>query len=241
MHIDEAMFSVIDIETTGLDPLLDRICEIALVRCWTRSGIYDTVSRLCNPEIPIPPAASAIHHVIDRDVKDASPFNESFFLNERATADYYVAHNAAFDSAFLPRSLGQFLCTMRLAQKLWPDFESHGNQYLRYRLNLSPPVDRQAGMHRALPDAIVSATLLIHELKTVVDSVDIDVRENVPNNSVEELIAWVEKPMVLHLVKFGKYKGELWRTVPKDYLRWIVKNMTDADRDTLHTTKYYLN
>lgn len=242
MKINDAQFGVVDVETTGLDPLTDRICEIALVRCSVGQGIFDRGGRLCDPEIPIPASASAIHHIVDDDVKPFGPLvPESFFSHDRGKSDFYVAHNAAFDSAFLPRSLGKFLCTMRLAQKLWPELESHSNQFLRYQLKLNPPVDRGSPMHRALPDAIVTATLLIHELKTVVDSLDIDVRENVSNNTVEELITWIERPMVLHTVRFGKYKGLLWNEVPKDYLRWVLKSMTDADRDTLHTANYYLN
>ena len=96
-------------------------------------------------------------------------------------------------------------------------------------------------MHRALPDALVTSALLIRELETVLNSLDVEVRENVPNNTVEELIAWIEKPKVLTTVRFGKHKGLSWDKVPRDYLSWILKSMGDADRDTLFTANYYLS
>lgn len=247
MLIKDTVFGIIDLETTGLLAESDRVVEAAIVWCEPR-GICAEHSSLYDPGIPIPPAASAIHHITDEDVVGLPKFSrETFFADEEVSdVDFYAAHNAEFDGSFLKPVPKPLVCTMRLAQKLWSDLESYSNQYLRYKLGLKPPIDRHAACHRALPDALVTATLLIHELNEVLNSVDIDVRESVPNNTVEELVAWVERPMLLNRIRFGKYgpkdgkPGLLWSEVPKDYLRWICEKMTDADRDTIFTARHYL-
>jgi exodeoxyribonuclease X len=247
MLIKDTVFGIIDLETTGLLAETDRVVEAAIVWCEPR-GIYANHTLLYDPGIPIPPAASAIHHITDDDVEGLPKFSSEIFFGdeENSDVDFYAAHNAEFDGAFLKPVPKPLVCTMRLAQKLYPEFESHSNQFLRYRLGLKPPIDRHAACHRALPDALVTATLLIHELNEVLTSVDIDVRESVPNNTVEELVAWIERPMILHRIRFGKHgpkdgkPGMLWSEVPKDYLRWMVGNMADADRDTMFTARHYL-
>lgn len=247
MLIKDTAFAVIDLEISGLIAETDRVVEAAIVWCEIR-GICAEHSSLYDPGIPIPPAASAIHHITDEDVKGLPKFSsEEFFSDpDNRDVDFYAAHNAEFDGSFLKPVPKPLVCTMRLAQKLWSDFESYSNQYLRYRLGLKPPIDKNAACHRALPDDLVTATLLIHELNAVLNSVDIDVRESVPNNTVEELVAWIERPMLLNRIRFGKHgpangkPGLLWSEVPKDYLRWIVNNMQDADRDTMFTARHYL-
>lgn len=242
--LKDALIGVVDVETTGLDPEKDCIVELAMVphKCGYNVGTGGKWSMLYNPGIPIPASASCIHHIVDEDVKSSTPF--IIDGGELSFYKFLAAHNAEFDSGFL-KAKQPIVCTMRLAQKLWPDLESYGNQFLRYKLNLKPPVERGAAMHRALPDALVTATLLEKELQTVISSLDVDIRDNVPNNTVEELISWIEKPMLLHRVRFGKHgpqngkEGLLWSSVPKDYLRWLLTQ--DFDRDVVYTAKYYLN
>ena len=65
------MIRVIDIETTGIDPAADAIIEIASVDMVRGGGITNAMDTLVRPGKPIPPGASAIHHIIDEDLKDA--------------------------------------------------------------------------------------------------------------------------------------------------------------------------
>ena len=232
MIIDEnTVFAVIDTETTGLDPVKDRIVEVAVVRC-TMNGIENFSSSLFDPQIPIPASASAIHHLTDEDVQGKNVYTLGQF--ERYTTEVFAAHNAAFDGPFLQLT-EPMICTMRLAQKLWPELDSYSNQFLRYHFKLKPPVEPGSAMHRALPDALVTATLLIHELKELFS------RSKDPTSiTVEGLISWIAEPMLLTTCRFGKHKGSNWSDIPRDYLQWIIRNMADADVDTLHTAKYYI-
>jgi exodeoxyribonuclease X len=49
---------------------------------------------LVRPGKPIPPGASAIHHIIDEDLKDALALSE--VIDRFRGADVYVAHNCEF-------------------------------------------------------------------------------------------------------------------------------------------------
>jgi DNA polymerase-3 subunit epsilon len=63
----------LDLETTGIDVSRDRIVEISLVKVLP-GGDREVKTRRVNPEMPIPPEATAIHGITDDDVKDAPPF-----------------------------------------------------------------------------------------------------------------------------------------------------------------------
>ena len=65
----------LDLETTGVDPAKDRIVEISLVKVFP-DGEREVKTRRINPGIPIPPSATAIHHISDEDVKDCPTFRE---------------------------------------------------------------------------------------------------------------------------------------------------------------------
>lgn len=62
-----------DLETTGVDPAKDRIVEISLAKVMP-DGSQETKTRRLNPEMHIPEAASAIHHIYDQDVADCPTF-----------------------------------------------------------------------------------------------------------------------------------------------------------------------
>jgi len=242
MLLSDATFQVIDVETTGLDPSRDRVVECAVVAIVSKNGqpcIRDEwgCSRLFNPGIPIPPEASAVHHITDEDVAGMSSFAD--VPSSSFSCSVSVAHNAEFDSQFVPQVVGTpWLCTLRMAKKLWPTLERYGNQYLRYYHKL--PVPRNIGpSHRAFADAVVTAHLLIHELSELaVQRPEIE--------TVEQLLEWLAEPILLHRIGFGKYgpkdgqPGMLWSDVPRDYLSWMQRNMTDMDADMRHTVKHYL-
>lgn len=239
MLIRDTIFHVLDFETTGLDPLTDRVVEMAVVPCSVGNGVacLPVQSRLFNPGFPIPPAASAIHHITDSDV-DGLPLFDTFDMAAvGGPNDAFAAHNADFDMGFIQgKTIRPVICTMRLAKKLWPDLESYSNQYLRYFLKLSLPLEIKAmSMHRALPDALVTAHLLLRELREV-----IALARNPDEATVEKLVAWIAEPILLTTVRFGKHKGEKWADVPKSYLRWILEKMDDADSDLIHTTEHHL-
>lgn len=66
---------VLDLETTGMNIVTDRIVEIALLKIHI-DGSEEEKLMLINPEIPIPPEVSQIHGINDEDVKDKPTFKE---------------------------------------------------------------------------------------------------------------------------------------------------------------------
>jgi DNA polymerase-3 subunit epsilon len=64
---------IFDLETTGLNIVADRIIEISAIKVHL-DGKEEIKTRRINPEIPIPPEATAIHKISDEDVKDCPVF-----------------------------------------------------------------------------------------------------------------------------------------------------------------------
>ncbi|MGE4563419.1 MAG: exonuclease domain-containing protein [Victivallaceae bacterium] len=62
-----------DIESTGVTPGRDRIVELAVLKIMP-DGTRQSVVRRLNPEMPIPPSATAIHGICDADVANSPTF-----------------------------------------------------------------------------------------------------------------------------------------------------------------------
>jgi len=65
----------VDLETTGLDIIKDRIVEIAVLKI-NVDGKEELKVRRVNPEMPIPAEATAIHGITNEDVKNEPTFKE---------------------------------------------------------------------------------------------------------------------------------------------------------------------
>jgi exodeoxyribonuclease X len=237
------MFLVLDVETTGDDPAVDKVCELG----WCATDLAAAIvsgSRLVNPGIPISPGASAVHHLVDADVAECPTldhvvmdhlFFSSGIPDENHAAPFWgipVAHNAPFDSAFLPMVKGPWLDTLRMARRYLPEAPRHSNQFLRYYLTLEVP--RTAVPHRAEGDAVVTAALLRYLLNG-------PAKADYERQPIEAFIAQQSEPVLLHTVGFGKHKGKPWAEVPRDYLQWLLRNSEGSDEDTRFTVGYYLD
>ena len=62
-----------DLETTGVNK--DRIVEISYIKVFPNGQEQEKTIRV-NPGMPIPPEATAIHHITDEDVKDKPLFKD---------------------------------------------------------------------------------------------------------------------------------------------------------------------
>lgn len=223
------LIRVIDLETTGTDPEEGaEIIEIAGVDVLLENGqgqIIKAQSSFVRPENPIPPETSAIHHIIDDDVKGAMPW--SMVRMDYVGADAYCAHNAKFERSFvdpLRKSDKPWICTYKLAMACFPDAPTHSNQGLRYLWGIHdiPGWATRAELnqaHRALPDTLVTAMHLIEFAKRY---------------SFEEMVRISNSPILLSKIRFGKYAGERWSDLPDDYLSWM-SDKGGWDEDVAHT------
>lgn len=98
---DEPVYVVIDVETTGLDPVKDAIVQVSALRFFGKKMI-DGLNSYINPHRPIPAKAAAIHGITDETVKGAPAVSEirEPFLNFIRGA-IVVGYNVTFDLNFL--------------------------------------------------------------------------------------------------------------------------------------------
>ena len=146
----------IDLETTGANPVRDRVTEIGIVL--VDGDRVETWSTLVNPERAIPAFIQQLTGIDDRMVAGAPTFAQvADELAERLHGYLFVAHNARFDYGFVRhefqrlgrRFRGEVLCTVRLSRRLFPEHHRHNLDSLVERHGLIVGADR----HRALTDA----------------------------------------------------------------------------------------
>lgn len=169
---------VFDCEMTGLDPRAgDEIVSIAGVRVVNgRVLTGEKFNQLINPGRPIPPASTAIHHISDDMVVDApevGPAVKAF--HNFAHDQVLIAHNAAFDMAFLAKSQKRagvnfgntVLDTVLLAAHLQGTSDSLTLDALAERYKVVIP---EADRHTALGDALATAQVFCQMVKQLEQS-----------------------------------------------------------------------
>jgi DNA polymerase III epsilon subunit family exonuclease len=154
-------FAVVDIETTGLDPLQESIVEIACVLV-AKDRIIGEFSLLMNPNRSIPDEVSQIHGIFDEDVAYACSVDEvlakfEFFIGNLPL----LAHNATFDFGFIQQALGYELPNLlydsvALARRLLPWQAQYGLKALCTQFQ----IDNERA-HRALSDCRATAQVVL--------------------------------------------------------------------------------
>jgi polyribonucleotide nucleotidyltransferase len=153
---------VVDVETTGTNPEMADLVEIAAVR--VRDGkVTDRWSTFVDPGRPI--FGNQMHGITDADVAGAPGPAEAARQALSFVGDAtIVGHSVGFDIAFLEAALGdgtriekgRYLDTLTLAREGYPDLPS----YTLGELSRFFGIQLQQA-HRALPDAEATAELLV--------------------------------------------------------------------------------
>ena len=217
---------VIDLETTGLHAD-DEVVEVGAIDLNCDAGEISIVgAQMVRPRKPIPPEASAVHHITDVDVAAAPSWEEIWpqIFNANGDVIAFAAHNASFEHQWIAGNiLGgvPLICSYKAALRIWPHAPGHSNQVLRYWLKLPLEPERAFPAHRALPDAYVTAHLLRLQLNSA---------------SLDDLITWSQQPALLTNVTFGKHRGLQWTDVPDGYLDWIIAS-GGFDENVMYTAK----
>lgn len=163
------IFAVVDLETTGMDPIRDRIIEVGVVLMRGRR-IGRRFSSLVNPRRRLSPWILQLTG-IDPEALAAAPDFEDVASRVQAMideADYFVAHNARFDYGFLRAEFDRMgwafrkrtLCTVRLGRRIYPEVGRYNLDRMIEHFGISCP-----NRHRALDDALAAAELLKHYQK----------------------------------------------------------------------------
>jgi DNA polymerase-3 subunit epsilon len=174
-RLDDTEFVVVDLETTGGAPSIDAgarghgIIEIGALRL--RGGrIVERFSSLVHPGRRLPFFITQLTGITDAMLAEAPTIDAILprFIDFAADA-VLIAHNAAFDLAFLDTARVQLsgatfdqphLCTLRLARRLTPQLRRRSLDALGGFFGI-PLVDR----HRAMGDARITAELFFHFLE----------------------------------------------------------------------------
>lgn len=166
---DQALWLVVDLETTGLSSH-DAIIEIGAA-VYENRELVDSFSALINPGSPLPSFITALTGLNDETLAHAPDLHTVFshfcrwaeHLCDQGQISGLIAHNVAFDWGFLERAqracgipLPHFqpIDTLSMARALLPiEVPNHKLTTLREHFKLG------GGQHRALDDALATGML----------------------------------------------------------------------------------
>jgi DNA polymerase-3 subunit epsilon len=166
-------FTVVDVETSGLDVRRHRVLQVGVVTVDGDGAVLARWSTLVAPRrrLFFRVGPTSLHGIRRRHLRHAPPLESVMHqLAARLHGTRFVAHNAPFDLAFLRKSAAEVgvalpvdhpLCTLRLSRSLDPGRTlSHrlADLCVRYGVSLDRP-------HDALADAEATAAILPHLLK----------------------------------------------------------------------------
>lgn len=234
--MDKLIF--LDTETTGIDPLIDRLVQVAY-------KYKDTVvSSYFKPPVPISVKSMSISHITNKMVENKEIFADSQMkkdLSELLKDTIVVAHNAAFDIDMLYKEgmkVERYIDTWKVARFLDEDCQipEYGLQYLRYYWD----IDIDAPAHDAVGDVLVLekifGILFGKMFETLKDE----------DSVIQAMIEVSKKPLLLKIFNYGKHKGKKIEEVisyDRNYLEWMLEqklNKEHYDEDWIFTLKYHL-
>ncbi|HPI37227.1 MAG TPA: exonuclease domain-containing protein [Ignavibacteriaceae bacterium] len=188
--VEDTIFTVVDVETTGLNPSYNNIIEIALVKV-LNNEIIDVYSTLVNPARDIPYFITQFTGISNDDVYNA-PFFEDIVdeITSFVEGTVFTAHNLSFDLSFVRKEfrlcgIDNFkpyqLCTLKMARRLYPELKSKALGKVANHLRIINPE-----AHRAESDAKVTARILIRMIN--------ELKSNNGIKTLEELINFQFNP-----------------------------------------------
>lgn len=224
----------LDTETTGIEGA--RLIQLAV----KSSDGHSNFKMEFKPPVPITYEAMAVHHITEKMASKFPSFKPSTaqWLNGVLANGIVVAHNAEFDIGVLEREgvkVKDWICTKKVAQHVWPDFDSHRLQYLRYRLGLEVEA---GGAHDAMGDVLVLEAVF----EEIMGQMLVTQNVNGHDEAVALMQEWSVKPVLLHKFKFGKHFGKTFEQVAREdagYLIWLAREGDDEDKR--YTAAHWLN
>lgn len=155
-------YSVIDIETTGLNPGYDTIIELAAIKV-RDNIIVDKFSSLVNPNIKISSFITSLTGITNEMLQYAPSLDTVLpefisFIKD----DIVIGHNVTFDLHFISTEslrllkkdfINNYINTLPLSRKIFPEVPSHRLSFLAEYLNICHPT------HRATYDCLATKEL----------------------------------------------------------------------------------
>jgi len=167
---DDVAFTVVDFETTGLDPSTDRILQVAALVVDADGAVVDSFDTIVKPQNPdeFENSAAHVNGISDEQVLSGMPLKEALErVWSMSRGRWFTAHNARFDIGFLHAesarvgiedTLETWIDTLALARSI--DTE-HTRRHSLSALCEHYGIERERA-HEALSDARATAELLVH-------------------------------------------------------------------------------
>lgn len=114
-----------DLETTGTNITSDRIVELSFIKVYP-DGREEKKSRRINPQMHIPEASTAVHHITDEDVKDCPTFAQisKDLLNIFEGCDIAGYNSNKFDVPLLMEEFGRVGLNFDIAGRRFIDVQN---------------------------------------------------------------------------------------------------------------------
>ena len=225
---------IIDLETTGIDPLTDEIIEVGIMEFsfddedFTQLPRPSTVySELSEPNAPLNEFIKNLTGLSDVDLKGRS-INWELIRNKLEAADFVIAHNAEFERSFLSnveelKSLPQkiWACSMTQIKWITKGSSSRALKYVAADQGFLNPFP-----HRAPFDVITTFKVIERNLEELI------LNALSPVIEIRAIGADFETKDIL------KKRGYHWNASERVWMTNISERQLEAERDFLKRDVY---
>ncbi|WP_243518880.1 MULTISPECIES: 3'-5' exonuclease [unclassified Candidatus Cardinium] len=235
----------LDVETTGINVIHDRIIEIAIIKLMP-NGNRVTFYKRINPEQAIPPESSLIHGIYDEDLRDKPTFKQisrelMAFLKGADLAGFNLLR---FDIPILVESFLRAEIAFKIENRKIIDVQKLFHLMEKRTLKAAYLFYCQKeleGAHNAMVDIEATLEVLMEQIKRyenepVVDTLgnklgviknDVATLHDLTNtNMVDFAGRMVYNDQQIPIFNFGKHKGKSVSEVLKlepSYYNWMIQ------------------
>lgn len=226
---------VFDLETTGVNFTNDRIIEISVIKIHP-DGLEETKTRRINPGIAIPAESTAIHGITNEDVEDCPTFEQvAKSLYEFIEGCDIIGFNSnRFDVPMLVEELLRAGIEVDLSDVKLIDVQNIYHKLERRNLSAAYKFycnKELENAHSAEADTRATYEILMAQLEHYPDDLHNDVAAlsefSRYNNNVDFAGLLIYNDVGEVQVNFGKYKGQLLKTVlltDPGYYGWVMRS-----------------
>jgi len=166
-------YVILDIETTGLDPVNDEIIEIGALKVAGKE-IKDIFNMLARPEKKLPPDITDLTGITEEMLENELPIKPVITkFSDFIGNNILIAHNADFDISFLRNNMKKWLnkeldnfvvCTLVISRDILPNLENHKLPTIGRYFGLET-----ANRHRAIGDSTLTYEIWLKFLEKLKD------------------------------------------------------------------------